>query len=1232
MIRIYDKEERLFNHLGLGSLDEAIAAVVVEELKTGGYELEMEYPINGRHFDKIKHRNIIFCKPNMYSTEQPFRIYAISKPFKGIVTINAEHISYDASGVTILPKRNEDNEIESYGTKVTVDDKDGYYLDTILAEINNSAAIQGKNYFVLSRDPLKANEFKEEGYSIPLPMNLRSMLGGSENSIVDIFKGEYLFDKYNIILKDKRGTDRGITIRYGKNMTDLEQEVEGTNLFTGIFPFYSKSYTETFTTTTPVFQEAFIIKDVTPLRADWLSIELVDVSKGIGGISLKPVVEVMKIIVDGAESLVERYAPIKVKTPNDPLTPQFDFYDKVYVFKRNTEDLGNLINSYVTQTTIINEKEVITELKLNPEDLNPIVPEFGIIYNILGETSPFFNRKFIYDKNSYVEYSSDGFYVEAKDATLVSESTPLPTIIPTYPISWDPDTSAWIRDDQNGSIYVRPLKPNVGTKSVDKYVYEDLLDYVLDPESEALLENGILYVNQELKDLSSQKILTLDLTSDLDDIPNLQPTDITKEHIFDKAEQYLKDNDLTKLKESITISFIKLSDSPEYEHFKDLEVVELGDEVSVIYEDLGINSKHRVISTEYNVLTNSYNEIELGDVLEKITNNVISRGDNISALKNDSDFAEKTYVVDFVAENADIINAQIQNAIIKTLEAAHVNISNSLTASYGTIDQLVASMLIAEDAKISNMLEAGSVRVTGKIVALSGEIGGCVIDEEGHLIVPSANITGTLAIGQLPDDVAVTTDIPTALSQLANDSGFKDETGVTTIIEGVVTTDYINARGISVAAANITGTLAIGQLPEEVAVTDDIPTVPTKVSDLWNDSGFQNATGVTTIINGTITTDYINARLLTVAAAKVTGKLSAVNIEIGSGNFIVDENGNVSAQSFALNTSGAGGSVNINGGKLTAENADIAGNITSDEIHVDEIVIKDVIRMKLSTLTTATTTDYTVSTTNPLVNPTGSDYLISVSAKVNNVLLTSKEISVYIRYAKATDWDGALEFVNDVIQITINPANGTNWVSGSKTVYAPYGLGAVTTTGHFPMSFSQTTSGQTTPGMFINGDVIPNNPVPTTTAVFNLGASTRRWDNIYLANQPNVSSDIRLKKEVNYDISAYDLLFDNLKPAAYKLIAGTSDRIHIGFIAQDLKQALIDAGIDSKDFAGYVRALNPESREKAPEELTEDDYNYGIRYAELQALQVRQIQLLKEQIKLLEARIATLEDKDEGSS
>ena len=162
------------------------------------------------------------------------------------------------------------------------------------------------------------------------------------------------------------------------------------------------------------------------------------------------------------------------------------------------------VDAYATQTSIVNEKEVITELKLNPDDVDSITPEFGIIYNILGETSPFFNRKIIYDKGSYVEYNNEGFYVEAKDATTESKLDDV-KILPTYPISWDSETSSWIQDDQNGWIYVRPVKPNVGTKSVDKYVYQDLLDFELPPESTVLLENGVIYVNQELKRFRESK-------------------------------------------------------------------------------------------------------------------------------------------------------------------------------------------------------------------------------------------------------------------------------------------------------------------------------------------------------------------------------------------------------------------------------------------------------------------------------------------------------------------------------------------------------------------------------------------------------------------------------------------------------------------------------------------------------------------------------------------------------
>lgn len=86
-------------------------------------------------------------------------------------------------------------------------------------------------------------------------------------------------------------------------------------------------------------------------------------------------------------------------------------------------------------------------------------------------------------------------------------------------------------------------------------------------------------------------------------------------------------------------------------------------------------------------------------------------------------------------------------------------------------------------------------------------------------------------------------------------------------IQGLLTASQINAAGLMVDAANITGTLTIGQLPGSVATESDIPT---HMSDLIDDSDFVTERGVTTIINGTVTTDYVNA--LGVYAQKLMGR------------------------------------------------------------------------------------------------------------------------------------------------------------------------------------------------------------------------------------------------------------------------------------------------------------------------------------------------------------------------
>ena len=97
-----------------------------------------------------------------------------------------------------------------------------------------------------------------------------------------------------------------------------------------------------------------------------------------------------------------------------------------------------------------------------------------------------------------------------------------------------------------------------------------------------------------------------------------------------------------------------------------------------------------------------------------------------------------------------------------------------------------------------------------------------------------------------------------------------------------------------------------------------------------------------------------------------------------------------------------------------------------------------------------------------------------------------------------------------------------------------------------------------------------------------------------------------------------------LKPVSFKFINGKSGRTHLGFISQDIRDSLAECGIDSKDFAAYIKSLKRNSNNK--DNPTEDDYVYGIRYGELHALEVYEIQLLLEEVNNLKSRIRELEE------
>lgn len=115
----------------------------------------------------------------------------------------------------------------------------------------------------------------------------------------------------------------------------------------------------------------------------------------------------------------------------------------------------------------------------------------------------------------------------------------------------------------------------------------------------------------------------------------------------------------------------------------------------------------------------------------------------------------------------------------------------------GKIDGKSAQSMIDQSLKgITMSASSGADGTTFKLMANGAELSTQTFD----LHVKSVNIDGALTIGQLPNTVAQTSQIPTHTSQLTNNSGYQTEQGVTQIINGVVTTDYIYALGVEANA------------------------------------------------------------------------------------------------------------------------------------------------------------------------------------------------------------------------------------------------------------------------------------------------------------------------------------------------------------------------------------------------------------------------------------------------
>lgn len=207
-----------FSSNGVGRLT-PISCTVTEE-RNSIFELEMTVKMGSNHFENVKQSAVVLAKPSPGRKPQPFRIYYVSRPIGGRVKVKAEHLSYWLNYIPVMPFSSVDgvqNALNAF--KSNAAENCPFTFET---DITSSAS-----------------------YAISAPESIRHYLGGVRGSILDVFGGEYEWDNYRVILHKARGKNRGLVLRYGKNITDLKQEENIANTFTGVCPYWQSTEGQT---------------------------------------------------------------------------------------------------------------------------------------------------------------------------------------------------------------------------------------------------------------------------------------------------------------------------------------------------------------------------------------------------------------------------------------------------------------------------------------------------------------------------------------------------------------------------------------------------------------------------------------------------------------------------------------------------------------------------------------------------------------------------------------------------------------------------------------------------------------------------------------------------------------------------------------------------------------------------------------------------------------------------
>ena len=366
-----------------------------------------------------------------------------------------------------------------------------------------------------------------------------------------------------------------------------------------------------------------------------------------------------------------------------------------------------------------------------------------------------------------------------------------------------------------------------------------------------------------------------------------------------------------------------------------------------------------------------------------------------------------------------------------------------------------------------------------------------------------------------------------------------------------------------------------------------------------------------TIINGSnITTGELSADIIkggTISASQINlGDISTQGVQITENGELSTNGGFIRADLISINNSGTiMSSTEVQSNNLIANNNIIAHtSINTPKLVLDDDNGHNSCAYPFASTSTSTTY-YIWLVPDSVPAPTPSqptNWSFRLQCTTNGESYNQSE---RVAFPRDETFNVTAVFTNVTSPSLHLYKSWTSSISSGQTSSASHAENNIDAGYYFDPSISTKVLPRTiTSGITQYGFCIQDNLLPYDNNSWNIGSTNLKWDTIYARVGTIQTSDRNEKKDIEVIDDKYSQLFDKLNPVTYKFNDG--HRTHVGLIAQEVEQALTEVGIDSEDFAGFVKDTK-----------TDGSDSYGLRYDEFISILIKEVQNLKQEVERL---------------